>query len=197
LPYFDEDRVVAGLVIGDSDAADAFATEFEPKIRRAVWAAGVPAADVPDTTQEVLIDAIRQLSKGQFAGKAALATWLRRIIAGKVADYWRAASRQRRTSIVSLETVELDSECLSTVAEQEARLAAQEALDAMTARQCFALAVCYRLGEPVEELARLLNVSPKRAYGILNEAKHVFRSHVVGTEKKNTTRRLAKKRSEK
>lgn len=52
--------------------------------------AGIPAQDCEDVAQEAWLAALSQLRRGVFRGESSLETWLRRIIGGKIADYWRA-----------------------------------------------------------------------------------------------------------
>lgn len=177
---FDDSELVEGLGTGDSAAAEAFVRQFEPRIRRAVREANVPAADVPDLTQDILIEAVRQITAGQFQHRATLLTWLRHLTRGRVADYWRAASRRGLGKHVPVERAALTERSFLTPAAQEARLLAEQALGSMPVRHRIAITAHCRGGVPIDELARLFGLSVQRTRGIVTEAKRLFRSAICG-----------------
>jgi RNA polymerase sigma-70 factor (ECF subfamily) len=52
---------------------------------------GVPAGDLEDLSQEVLLSVVKQLPGFQHSGhRGAFRSWLRTIICRRTADYWRA-----------------------------------------------------------------------------------------------------------
>jgi RNA polymerase sigma-70 factor (ECF subfamily) len=52
---------------------------------------GVPASDLEDLSQEVLLSVVKHLPGFQFSGqRGAFRTWLRTIVCRRAADYWRA-----------------------------------------------------------------------------------------------------------
>ncbi len=52
---------------------------------------GVPASDLEDLSQEVLLSVVKHLPSFQFSGqRGAFRTWLRTIVCRRAADYWRA-----------------------------------------------------------------------------------------------------------
>jgi RNA polymerase sigma-70 factor (ECF subfamily) len=52
---------------------------------------GVPASDVEDLSQEVLLSVVKCLPDFQHSGqRGAFRTWLRTIVCRRTADYWRA-----------------------------------------------------------------------------------------------------------
>src|SRR5271168_670865 len=53
---------------------------------------GVPAGDLEDLSQEVLLSAVKHLPGFQHRGRrGAFRSWLRTIVCSRTADYWRAA----------------------------------------------------------------------------------------------------------
>jgi len=52
---------------------------------------GVPAGDLEDLSQEVLLSVVKQLPGFQHSGnRGAFRAWLRTIVCSRTADYWRA-----------------------------------------------------------------------------------------------------------
>lgn len=187
-----ESELINAIVAGDANATELFVRDNEPRIRRAVRDAGVPSADAPDVVQDIIIEAVRQLSRGQFAQRASLRTWIRTIAEGRIVDYRRAAGRRGSRETVSLEAVEVHVNSFASPAEQEIRLLVEDALDAMPVRHRIALVAHCRAGMPVEELARLFGLSVKRTRNIVTEAGKMFRSEVLGLGKTPGERRLQK-----
>jgi RNA polymerase sigma factor (sigma-70 family) len=185
-------QIVSGVIAGDNSATEAFVREYEPRIKRAVREARIPAADAQDVVQDVLIEAIRQLSAGKFEERAALGTWLRRIISGRVVDYWRREGRRGLGKRVPIESLATGGEEFMTPASQDATLLVEDALEAMPIRHRLAITAHCRGQVPVEDLARLFGVSVDRTRGIVTEAKAMFREHVLGSSKRPRPQRLLK-----
>jgi len=58
---------------------------------------GVPASDLEDLSQEVLLSVVKHLPTFQFSGqRGAFRTWLRTIVCRRAADYWRRSTRRPR-----------------------------------------------------------------------------------------------------
>lgn len=186
----DEHQIVIGLVNGDADLTTIFVQRYEPRVRRAVIDAGVPATDADDVTQEILIEAIRQLSRGAFQHRSSLRTWMRHVTEGRIVDYWRASSRRGRGKTVPFEELPTSTSSLLAPPGQDARILAEEALTSMPPRHRIALVAHFRAGVNVEDLAKLLGVSVERTRGILTEAKALFRKGVCGREETRAPKRL-------
>src|SRR5258707_15567749 len=55
---------------------------------------GVPARDLEDLSQEVLLSVVKHLPGFQHSGqRGAFRSWLRTIICSRTADYWRAIDK--------------------------------------------------------------------------------------------------------
>src|SRR5262245_1435376 len=53
---------------------------------------GVPAADLDDLTQDILLSVVNRLPAFEHAGRrGAFRAWLRAIVCSRTTDYWRAA----------------------------------------------------------------------------------------------------------
>jgi RNA polymerase sigma-70 factor (ECF subfamily) len=84
---------------------------YRPLLRAWVARAGVPASDVYDLVQEVLVVVVRKISGFERRGKGAFRAWLRTILANKVGDYF---SKQKH-----LPTATGDSDILRRLKELE------------------------------------------------------------------------------
>jgi RNA polymerase sigma-70 factor (ECF subfamily) len=61
---------------------------YRPLLRTWVARVGVPASDVEDLVQEVLLVVIRKVGGFEWRGKGAFRAWLRTILANKMGDYF-------------------------------------------------------------------------------------------------------------
>jgi RNA polymerase sigma-70 factor (ECF subfamily) len=62
---------------------------YRPLLRAWMARAGVPASDVDDLMQDVLLVVIRKIGKFERRGQGAFRAWLRTILANYVRDYFR------------------------------------------------------------------------------------------------------------
>jgi RNA polymerase sigma-70 factor (ECF subfamily) len=62
---------------------------YRPLLRAWVARAGVPASDVDDLVQEVLLVVIREVAGFEWRGQGAFRAWLRTILAHRVRDHFR------------------------------------------------------------------------------------------------------------
>ena len=62
---------------------------YRPLLRGWVARVGVPASDVDDLVQDVLVVVVRKISGFERRGKGAFRTWLRTILANRMGDYFR------------------------------------------------------------------------------------------------------------
>ena len=61
---------------------------YRPLLRGWVARVGVPASDVDDLVQDVLLVVVRKISGFERRGKGAFRTWLRTILANRMGDYF-------------------------------------------------------------------------------------------------------------
>jgi RNA polymerase sigma factor (sigma-70 family) len=186
----DDEALVAALAIGDAEATASFVGTFEVRIRHAVQAAGVPQADVPDLTQDILIEALRQLGGPQFKLRSKLGNWVAIVTKGRIVDYRRKSASRGAGKHIPLDMMEPSAASFATPAAQEARLLAHQARDLMPLRHRMALMAHFRQGISVEELAQAFGLSTKRTRTILTEAKAMFRELLQPGEKSPSGRRL-------
>jgi RNA polymerase sigma-70 factor (ECF subfamily) len=62
---------------------------YRPLLRAWVARAGVPASDVDDLVQDVLLVVFRKIAGFEWRGQGAFRAWLRTILANRVRDYFR------------------------------------------------------------------------------------------------------------
>jgi RNA polymerase sigma-70 factor (ECF subfamily) len=62
---------------------------YRPLLRAWVARAGVPASDVDDLVQDVLLVVFREIAEFEWRGHGAFRAWLRTILAHRVRDYFR------------------------------------------------------------------------------------------------------------
>jgi RNA polymerase sigma factor (sigma-70 family) len=186
----DEDALVEGLIAGEPEAAAVFVRKFTPRVRRAVQSARIPSADIEDVTQEILIEALRQLRGPGFELRSTLGHWLKSVAFGRVTDYWRASSRRGRGKHVSLDAVDASKSSLRTLPDQEALVLAEEALALLHPRHQIALIGFFRADVSVKELASQFGLSPQRTRAVIAKARELFCASVRSGEKKPRQRRL-------
>lgn len=76
---------------GETDAWKDLLDLYRPLILGWLNRQGVPAGDLEDLSQEVLLSVVKQLPGFQHSGqRGAFRSWLRTIACRRTADYWRA-----------------------------------------------------------------------------------------------------------
>jgi RNA polymerase sigma-70 factor (ECF subfamily) len=76
---------------GETDAWKDLVDLYRPLIFAWLNRQGVPAGDLEDLSQEVLLSVVKQLPGFQHSGhRGAFRSWLRTILCRRTADYWRA-----------------------------------------------------------------------------------------------------------
>ena len=76
---------------GEKNAWKDLADLYRPLIIGWLNRQGVPASDLEDLSQEVLISVVKHLPGFQHSGnRGAFRSWLRTIVCSRTADYWRA-----------------------------------------------------------------------------------------------------------
>jgi RNA polymerase sigma-70 factor, ECF subfamily len=77
---------------GEENAWKDLAELYRPLIIGWLNRQGVPARDLEDLSQEVLLSVVQHLPGFQHSGqRGAFRSWLRTIVCSRTADYWRAA----------------------------------------------------------------------------------------------------------
>jgi RNA polymerase sigma-70 factor (ECF subfamily) len=76
---------------GEADAWKDLTDLYRPLIIGWLNRQGVPASDLEDLSQEVLVRVVKHLPGFQHSGhRGAFRSWLRTIVCSRTADYWRA-----------------------------------------------------------------------------------------------------------
>src|SRR5215475_13101730 len=84
---------------GDTDAWKDLLDLYRPLILAWLNRQGVPARDLEDLSQEVLVSVVKHLPTFQHSGnRGAFRSWLRTIVCSRTTDYWRAVSASTSAS---------------------------------------------------------------------------------------------------
>jgi RNA polymerase sigma-70 factor (ECF subfamily) len=82
---------------GEADAWEDLAGLYRPLILGWLGRHGVPAGDLEDLGQDVLLSVVKRLPAFRHSGRrGAFRSWLRTIVCSRTADYWRAAGPAAR-----------------------------------------------------------------------------------------------------
>ena len=82
---------------GETNAWKDLTDLYRPLILGWLNRQGVPARDLEDLSQEVLLSVVKHLPGFQHSGqRGAFRSWLRTIVCSRTADYWRATTRAPR-----------------------------------------------------------------------------------------------------
>ena len=88
---------VAPRRAGEADAWEDLTGLYRPLIVGWLNRQGVPASDLDDVTQDILLSVVKQLPAFEHSGRrGAFRSWLRVIACRRTADYWRAADAGTR-----------------------------------------------------------------------------------------------------
>src|SRR4051812_50172786 len=76
---------------GETDAWKDLTNLYRPLMIGWLNRQGVPAGDLEDLSQEVLLSVVKHLPGFQHSGhRGAFRSWLRTIVCSRTADYWRS-----------------------------------------------------------------------------------------------------------
>jgi RNA polymerase sigma-70 factor, ECF subfamily len=93
---------------GETDAWKDLTDLYRPLILGWLHRQGVPARDLEDLSQEVLLSVVKNLPGFQHSGqRGAFRAWLRTIVCSRTADYWRAINAGTQASGGSVATAAL------------------------------------------------------------------------------------------
>jgi RNA polymerase sigma-70 factor (ECF subfamily) len=78
---------------GEADAWKDLTDLYRPLILAWLYRQGVPAGDLEDLSQDVLLSVVKQLATFEHSGRpGAFRSWLRTIVCRRATDYWRAVA---------------------------------------------------------------------------------------------------------
>lgn len=156
----------------------AFYNAYVDEVYRTVYRrTGFERETAEDITQEVFLDVYRGL--GRFRGLCSERTWVFRITAHKINDYYRRHYRQ------AVERVELDDEATTQVSDdaQDIATLVENTLEGERILDCLnrlpphykqTLILKYLQGRTVAEIAQLADKPFKAAESLLQRAKAAF-----------------------
>jgi len=85
--------------IGEEDAWKDLADLYRPLILGWLNRQGVPAVDLEDLSQDVLLSVVKHLPGFEHSGnRGAFRSWLRTIVCRRTIDYWRSAGASTQAS---------------------------------------------------------------------------------------------------
>jgi RNA polymerase sigma-70 factor, ECF subfamily len=171
---------------GERRAFNEFFATCAPRLAAfAARRSGQDIASLEDIVQNTLIKAMRNLES--YRGEAALMTWLTGICRRELADAHRKAAR--RPGHDSLDAVDASTftvpqlrvperkEPAGEVDDALRREAIVRTLNALPERYALALEAKYADGLSVDDVARLLGLTPIAAQSLLARAREAFRDH--------------------
>ena len=148
----------------------------------------VPADAVNDLVQETFVSAAASVSR--FDGrKASVWTWLLSISRKRIADYYRASGRDpllnAATARLASDANDIEAALTSgnplpdeTCESEELRLVVRAALNSLEPRQQACLVARYYNDLSLDEVGRLMNVSPSAANSMLHRARAQLRQEI-------------------
>jgi RNA polymerase sigma-70 factor (ECF subfamily) len=84
---------------GEEEAWKDLADLYRPLIMGWLNRQGVPAVDMEDLSQDVLLSVVKHLPSFEHSGhRGAFRSWLRTIVCSRTIDYWRAAGAHTQAS---------------------------------------------------------------------------------------------------
>jgi RNA polymerase sigma-70 factor, ECF subfamily len=152
-------------------------TEHAPYVWRVLRSLGVPAADLPDVSQETFLTVHRKLAS--FEGRSSLRSWIYGVALRVASDYRKTTRRKRE-----LPTAELPE--LAGAARQQDHVERAEAwqlLDTLLGqldedlRRVFVLFELEQL--PMKEIAEVVGCPLSTAYWRLNTARDIVQARIA------------------
>jgi RNA polymerase sigma-70 factor (ECF subfamily) len=180
-----EVELVAKLQKGDKEAIKAiFNANFEKLYSFVFHEVEQNQTVAEDMVQDTFISAIKSASK--FKGNSRIYTWLVGIAHHKIADYYRHAKREQRYDNKNSDgkdpeqlDLAIDKTPASNIAEStENRMMVEQALNSLPAEYREIIILKYVEEFPVDEIARVLNRSPKSVEGILSRARKAIKDMI-------------------
>jgi RNA polymerase sigma-70 factor (ECF subfamily) len=164
---------------GDEHAVTALYEMYVQKIYRYV-AYRVPEDQAEDLTAEVFVTMVEKIEKYRIT-EAPFESWLYRIAATRVADYYRQRSRFQNDEL--LDSLPIDESLPEEqLVDAEEVIALREALGQLTPEQQSVLILRFVELKSHEEVASILNKSVTAVKTIQHRALHQI-AHLFGSEK--------------
>jgi RNA polymerase sigma-70 factor, ECF subfamily len=178
-------QLVARMRAREQRAFEEFFAVCAPRLTAfAARRSGLDFSSLEDIVQNTLIKAMRNLES--YRGDAALLTWVTEICRHELADVHRNAAR--RPVHESLDSIELTSAAVLQLRLPEPkeppgelevnlrRAAILRVLDGLPKQYALALEAKYGDGLSVDDIAKLLDVTPIAAQSLLARAREAFRN---------------------
>ncbi|MGH9839217.1 MAG: RNA polymerase sigma factor [Blastocatellia bacterium] len=182
--------LVARIVSGDQEVAEAFAHRYFHRFEYLARRAGIPHQDCEDVAQEIFVISLSQMQRGLFRGHSSLSTWLLRIVQGKIADYWRGCERNRQhiTDSLSDESFHPLPELTKPSVDYSVVLSIRGALSDLPVLPRVILLLKHEEEYTLAEICKLLNLTRKQVYSRLCKAEdHIRQKLGAETDARNVT----------
>jgi RNA polymerase sigma-70 factor (ECF subfamily) len=175
--HADEAGILALLKLGDTAAVKLWYDEYAPDVARFISAKIDQPADVEELTQEVFMNALRQLPL--FRGGSSLLTWMLSIASHEVADYYRKkyAKKALKTFPLGEMLVKDDIKDIEYTTEK-----VKQVLQTMTPKYRALVMAKYVDMLSVQEIAGQLQRSIKAVESDLFRARQEFKALYIAVE---------------
>jgi RNA polymerase sigma-70 factor, ECF subfamily len=174
---------VTAIRAGDRAAIERVVRECLPSLMRGALAAGLPRDRAEDAVQESLLVFVRRSS--EFDGRASASTWIHGILARKILEQRRRASRESRAEDVDrLVEGRFDADGgwarppagpAESLARGELRRELEQCLEELSDRQRLAFTLREVEGLDTQEICNILDVSANNLGVLLYRARNGLR----------------------
>lgn len=198
---YQEDIELAALIMaGNCEAEEKFFAKYRLWIEKEIRWQGVPAAEIEDVVQNVLLAAFDQLRRRNFHAQSSLKTWLGKIVHGKVIDYWRKSRRTPLGLLTGAETQPNTAEQLEAALGLSAVklnpdlvIAVREVLQQMPEDLQLLLVLNRAGGYTIQEISHSLALTAGQVAKRLYKAEELFRRLLCSDEIKQKSGKAAAK----
>lgn len=171
------EEIIIGLKKKDEKAFEQLVNDYQVMVYNTALNLVQSQEDADDVSQEVFISVYQNI--GQYDSRATLKTWLYRITVNKSLDLLR--SKQKRSffgfAVGSYEPPSFDHPAVLLDNKENAQLLFK-ALNKLPEKQRAAFVLQKLEGNPVDEVAKILEVSAAAAESLLSRARRALRTEL-------------------
>jgi RNA polymerase sigma factor (sigma-70 family) len=186
-PLVLDEQMLAGLL-----------AELRPRLELIARHRGL--ADAEDLVQDTMLAAVVGFREGRYRSESTIETWIYGIFRHKVADRYRARSRDASRLVPLEDDHALDGAgtaagTLGRAVDRELEIAVEQVLGSLPPRHWLVLMLNWRQGLKTHEIAPLIHLSAGRTGAILAEAKEMLRRGIRPDEESGRPPRQIKRGS--
>lgn len=190
--YFDEARLIALALEGDSDSFGELVRHYESFVYNVVYQIIGNREDALDVSQDSFIKAFRSLTS--FRGDCRFSTWLYRIAVNTSKDSLRSRSKRNITSLTEYEDDDEESKNIDipddttenmpeeALAEDERRRAVRLAIEALSEDHKAVVLLRDVSGYSYEDIAQMLGLEIGTVKSRLNRARLGIKNYLLKHE---------------